>query len=156
MVIAGVAAKAETRLAQLVYLDAFMPENGKSLKDYVPDAPLDELAQTQGAGWRFSYAWQGTPTEMFDVKERADLEWVTPRLGDQPYKTFTEPVQLAVAPSKSLVQTYIQTTKAPFFAEAAARAKKQGFRSYELFAAGHDAMVTQPKELVKILLELGH
>ena len=36
MVISGVAETAGTRLAQLVYLDAFLPENGKALKDYSP------------------------------------------------------------------------------------------------------------------------
>jgi len=152
MVIAGVAEKAPARLAGLVYLDAFLPENGKALQDYAP--PLAELVQAQGAGWRLSSAWLGTPTEMFDVKESADLAWVTPRLGDQPYGTFTQPVQLAATPNKSLRQAYIHLTKGPPFEEAAVRAKKQGFRSYELFSAGHDAMVTQPKELADILLKL--
>ena len=34
MVISGVEAKAGERLAQLVYLDAFLPEDGKVLQDY--------------------------------------------------------------------------------------------------------------------------
>ena len=152
MVIAGVAAKAGERLAQLVYLDAFLPENGKALQDYAP--PLAELVDAQGAGWRLSSAWMGTPTEMFGVKDSADLAWVTPRLGDQPYGTFTQPVQLATNPNKSLRHSYIHLTKGPPFEEAAGRAKKQGLRMYELFSAGHDAMVTQPKELAKILFEL--
>jgi len=152
MVISGVAAKAEARLAQLVYLDAFLPENGKALQDYAP--PLAELVDAQGAGWRLSSAWMGTPTEMFGVKDSADLAWLTPRLGDQPYGTFTQPVQLAANPSKSLRQSYIHLTKGPPFEEAAGRAKQQGLRMYELFSAGHDAMVTQPKALAKILFEL--
>lgn len=152
MVIAGVEAKAGKRLAQLVYLDAFLPEDGKALQDYAP--PLAELVQAQGAGWRLSSAWLGTPTEMFGVKDSADLAWVTPRLGDQPYATFTQPVQLAANPSKSLRRTYIHLTKGPPFEEAAARAKKQGFGFHELFSGGHDAMVTQPAELAKLLLGL--
>jgi hypothetical protein len=75
-------------------------------------------------------------------------------LGDQPYKTFTEPVQLAADTGKSLQKTYIHLTEGALFSEAATRAKKQGFRLRELFSAGHDAMVTQPEELAKILLEL--
>ena len=39
MVITGVANKAGARLAHLVYLDAFLPENGKALKDYAPVPP---------------------------------------------------------------------------------------------------------------------
>jgi pimeloyl-ACP methyl ester carboxylesterase len=36
MVIAGVAEKAAERIAHLVYLDAFVPADGKSLTDYQP------------------------------------------------------------------------------------------------------------------------
>lgn len=154
MVIAGVAAKAETRLSQLVYLDAFLPENGKSLKDYTPGVPHDEWVRDKGAGWRHSYTFLGTAAEVFGIKHSVDLAWLTPRLGDQPYRTFTEAVELAADGSKSLRRAYIQLTETPFFTEAATRAKKQGFRMRELFSAGHDAMVTQPEELAKILLEL--
>jgi hypothetical protein len=38
--------------------------------------------------------------------------------------------------------------------EAADRAERQGFRHRELLSAGHDAMITQPKELATLLLEL--
>jgi pimeloyl-ACP methyl ester carboxylesterase len=159
MVISGVAGKAWTRLTHLVYLDAFLPENGKALKEYNPGAPLDELAQTKGEGWRFSYTWlgppaEGPPAELFGVTDSEDLAWMTPRLGDQPYKTFTQPLRLTVNNGSSLRRTFIQASDAPFFAEAAVRARQQGFRCYELLAAGHNAMVTQPNELAKILLEL--
>ncbi len=63
-------------------------------------------------------------------------------------------MELATDGDKSLRRAYIHLTDAPFFSEAALRAKKQGFRMRELFSAGHDAMVTQPEELAKILLEL--
>lgn len=46
MVIAGVAEKAGARLAHLVYLDAFLPENGKAVKDYA------QLAPARDDGWR--------------------------------------------------------------------------------------------------------
>ena len=56
--------------------------------------------------------------------------------------------------NKSLPRSFIQCTKSPFFTEAAERAKRQGFRARELFAADHDAMITQPDALAKLLLEL--
>jgi pimeloyl-ACP methyl ester carboxylesterase len=153
MVISGVAEKARTRLSQLVYLDAFLPENGKSLRDYVPGAPFDDLVRAKGDGWRLPM--EGLVTlEMFGVTDRADVAWMTPRLGDQPYKTFTEPARLATTVDNSLRRAFIQTSKFPHFVEAAARAKRQGFRYYELLLAGHDAMITKPKELAKIFLEL--
>ena len=152
MVIAGVEAKAGERLAQLVYLDAFLPDDGKALQDYAP--PLAELVGAQGAGWRLSSSWLGTPTEMFGVKDSDDLAWVTPRLGDQPYGTFTQPVHLAASPSKALRRSYIHLTMGPPFEEAAGRAKKRGYHFDQLYSAGHDAMVTQPHELAKLFLGL--
>jgi hypothetical protein len=56
--------------------------------------------------------------------------------------------------NRSLAKTFIQCTKAPFVAEAADRARRQGFRYRELFSAGHDAMITQPTDLAKILVGL--
>ena len=76
------------------------------------------------------------------------------RLGDAPNKIFTEPVLLAGYKNSRMRQSFIHCTKAPFFSEAAERAKRQGFRSRELFEAGHNAMITQPEALAKILLEL--
>ena len=74
------------------------------------------------------------------------------RLGDQPNKTFTEPIRLS-HDNESLPRSFIQCTTSPFFAEAAERARRRGVRSRELFAAGHDAMITQPEALAKVLLK---
>src|SRR5262249_14497470 len=55
MVITGVAERVPARLSQLVYLDAFVPEHGQALLDlHSPDerARFQELARTQGEGWR--------------------------------------------------------------------------------------------------------
>ena len=145
MVIAGVAEKARARLAQLVFLDAFLPEDGKAVKDYAP------LSPTRDDGWRVPVP--GTPPR-FGVTNERDIAWMEPRLGDHPNRTFTEPVRLSDGKNGSLPQSFIQCTKAPFFSEAAERAKRQGFRWRELFAAGHDAMIAQPEALAKVLLEL--
>jgi pimeloyl-ACP methyl ester carboxylesterase len=154
MVISGVAEQASARVAQLVYLDAFLPEHGKSLKDYVPGAPLVEIAQARGDGWRLSHTWMGTTESIFSVTDPVDLAWVNALTGDQPLKTMLQPAQLPTDAASSLPRTYIQTTRDPWFVEAAERTQRTGFRSYELFSAGHDAMVTQPKELSELLLGL--
>jgi len=145
MVIAGVEEKSGARLAHLVYLDAFLPENGKAVKDYAP------LLPTRDDGWRVP---PPGPPSAFGVTDERDVVWMTPRLGDHPHKTFTQPVQLSEDKNRTLAKTFIQCTKAPFFAEAGERARQRGFRYRELFSAGHDAMVTKPKELAKMLLEL--
>lgn len=145
MVIAGVASRIAARLSHIVYLDAFLPEDGKALKDYAPVPP------TRADGWRMPPA--GTP-QSWGVTNERDVAWVARRLGDQPLKTFTQPVRASGQTIAAGKQHFIQCTQAPFFAEAAQRAKRRGFRTHELLTAGHDAMITEPTALSKILLSL--
>src|SRR6516164_8292237 len=54
MVITGVADRMPERIAHVVYLDAFVPEDGHSLFDIVPSErsePIHELVQKEGNGW---------------------------------------------------------------------------------------------------------
>ena len=144
MVIAGVAEALGTRVAQLVFLDAFLPESGKAVIDYAPMLPMRD------DGWRVPV--MGISRD-FGVTEERDIAWTEPRLGDQPYRTLTQPVQLSAQMYESFPKTYIQLTEVPWFVEAAERAKRQGFRYYQLLGGGHDAMISQPNELSQILLE---
>jgi pimeloyl-ACP methyl ester carboxylesterase len=153
MVIASVAEQAGARLAHLVYLDAFLPEHNKALRDYSGGAALDQLVQAHGDGWRFPKPVMAGE-EFFGVTDSADVAWMLDRVGDHPYQTMVQPVQLTSDRLNALPQTYILTTPSPLFQEAAERAKRSGFGYYELLSAGHDAMITQPVELVKIFLDL--
>lgn len=143
MVISGVAEKLGTCLSHLVYLDAFLPEDGKALKDYAP------VPRTRADGWRIPAP---SGPRGFGVNDEDDIAWVQSRLGDQPIKTFTESVTLSS--EIDIPKTYIQCSEAPFFKEAATRAKEKGFRYHDLLSAGHDAMITQPEDLAKILLHV--
>jgi pimeloyl-ACP methyl ester carboxylesterase len=151
MVISGVAEQAGIRVGHLVYLDAFVPDQGEAVRDYFSDGGLDEPVREHGDGWRLPKpSMEGE--DFFGVTDPIDLEWMCSRVSDHPYKTLTQPVQLTADWRNRLPQTFIQTTMD--FAEHAERAKRRGSRSYELLSAGHDAMVTQPAELVRIFLEL--
>jgi pimeloyl-ACP methyl ester carboxylesterase len=140
MVIAGVAQKAAHRLAELVYLDAFLPESGKSLVDYVPAPPLIVDGRIKPLDLR----------TVLGVIREPDIAWVAPRLRDHPARAFSQSVDLSRA--VTLRQTYIRcSTNFPGIGESAERAKRQGLRFFELLSANHCAMVTQPDELAKIL-----
>ncbi|MEO8392986.1 MAG: alpha/beta hydrolase [Chloroflexota bacterium] len=145
MVISGVEQESHSRLLGLVYLDAFLPEDGKALADYAPVPP------TRDDGWRVPPA--GPPSE-WGPTDAVDIAWMAARLGDQPLATFTQPVQLPVDYSDSLSHTFIQCTEAPFFAEAGARAQQVGFHYSDMLSipAGHAAMISQPEALSELLL----
>ena len=143
MVVAGAAPLLVERLSAVVYLDAFLPDNRKALRDYVA------LNAPEGV-WRLPVP--GKPPR-FGVKEPADVEWMEARLTDQPLKAMTEPVRISADISTRVPHTFILCTKANQFAAAAERAKQRGFKYREMLTAGHDAMISQPKELAKLLME---
>jgi pimeloyl-ACP methyl ester carboxylesterase len=145
MVIAGVAQRAATRLAGLVYLDAFLPEDGKAVSDYMT------LVPARDDGWRVPPLG---PPAAFGVTDAGDAAWMAPRLGDHPLRCFTQPVALAPGVAGAVWGAFIRSSTAPFFADAGRRARQQGFRYEELLAADHDAMITQPEALARVLLAL--
>jgi pimeloyl-ACP methyl ester carboxylesterase len=54
VVVRHVADRMPKRIRSLIYLDAFVPEDGKALVHYLPDSGqgLRELAASQGEGWK--------------------------------------------------------------------------------------------------------
>lgn len=145
MVVAGAYAQAHARIAHVVYLDAFLPDDGKALSHYAPVPP------TREDGWRVPPIG---PPEFFGVTDPRDIEWMAPRFGDQPVATFTQPVRTRPEHPTLPRASFIQCTDAPWFVEAAERARRRNYAYYEMFAAGHDAMVTMPRELTRLLLEI--
>src|ERR1700730_2540305 len=73
------------RIRSLVYLDAFVPDDGKALTDYLPDAGkmLRELTASQGDGWKVP----PIPASVFAVNA-ADATWVDRQCTAQPLSTL--------------------------------------------------------------------
>jgi pimeloyl-ACP methyl ester carboxylesterase len=153
MVISGVAERMPGRLSHLVYLDAFLPEAGQSVLDLLPEqrsAQLREQAAAYGDGWLVP----APPPESYGVVEPADLEWVRPRLGPQPLATLDQPLDRLAPIDPAITRSYIACTEFPAFRPFAERVRHDpAWRSREI-ASGHDAMVTQPRSLANILMEL--
>lgn len=155
MVITGVAAAVPSRIGRLVYLDAFLPEDGKSLNDYVPAmvAGYQASVARDGDGWRLPFRG-ALSLEALGVTDPADVAWMEPRMGDQPYRTFVEPVHAPVTTLSRLDRVYALSSRRPHYLAAAARARHDGFTIVELPGGGHDVMVTMPTELATALLTL--
>src|SRR6185369_3372603 len=153
MVITGVSERVADRLAHAVYLDAFVPQHGQALADLVAPQFRDEVQQqAQAAGGLLP----PFPVEQYGVFAEADVRWVGPKLVPHPFKAMITPVQLTSAAAAALPRTYIycHTPAMGFFEPFAERTKAgKGWRYHEL-ATGHDAMVTLPRELTSLLLEL--
>ncbi|HXX03606.1 MAG TPA: alpha/beta hydrolase [Xanthobacteraceae bacterium] len=148
MVASGVADRARDRLAQLIYLDAFVPADGQALIDLVPDAERDRLLGSveSGDGWRV------TPNPTPPDTSPQDLEWVEKFRMPQSVKCFTQPLRLQAA--LTLPRVFIHCTryadKKPF-AQFARRARSEtGWQCHDLDAS-HSPNVTAPAALVALL-----
>jgi len=150
-VIAGVTAQARARLGHLIFLDAFLPEDGKRMTDYFNPEGLNDVVQRQGGGWRLPLPF---PLAELGVDNPADVAWATPRITDQPFATFTETLKLPADSFVGLRSSYIRTTNGEPFEPQATRATAAGFNVSAMTDAGHMVMITRPRELVTRLVEL--
>lgn len=155
MVITGVMEKAPDRLAQVVYLDAFLPEDGKCLTDYVPAfvPGYEKSVRADGDGWRLPFAGALT-LQTLGITDPADIAWMAPRMDAQPYRTFVQQVHISPGVAKKPRRVYLLSSERPHYLSAVERARAQGFDVVHVPGAGHDVMVTQPRELADALLRL--
>ena len=167
MVITGVVDQVPERIAHLVYLDTFVPRDGESLAGVVPlfRYVLRRQAQVHGDGWRVP------PLGNYGVTTEPDRSWLRAQLTPQPLKTLEEPLHLthpAIVSTKP--RTHIACTSRGFFSafmqqlqvyraipypwrSRALPPREAGWRLRQL-PTGHDAMITMPRELAGLLLEV--
>lgn len=156
MVVAAVAARRAGRIAGLVYLDAFVPEDGQALFDLAPPGRTDgfrELARLHGEGWRVPAP---TPQAMGIVAED-EARWLAERMTPQSIATLEQSVRFgAEDPDPELVPRIfihcISDPPSPTFLPFADRARSTpGWTLHEL-ATGHDAMLIVPEDVARLLL----
>jgi len=158
MVITGVADRMPERIRALVYLDAFVPENGDSLNALLPKSLEAAVAQQYldafrgGALDKNSGMMAPIPAEAFNVvaDKRA---WVNRRCVPQAFATFEVPLLLSGKGDAVRHRLYILADgwdPSPFryFAK-----KYEGNPGWEVMKVpcGHDVMVDLPNELAAVL-----
>ena len=155
MIITAVAEQSVERLKHVVYLDAFIPENGESLIDLIGEdfaATFRELVEAEGDGWRLP----PLPLEVLGITDERDKDWMRPKLVDQPFKTFSQPVRLEDETAASRIpRTFIYCNDPAIgpYDRFAEMARREGWR-YREIATGHFPMVTEPRRTAELLLEL--
>jgi hypothetical protein len=90
MVTTGVADAMPHKVSRLIYLDAFVPEDGRALADYIsPESRARHEA----------FALSGEPIpplplEIFEIQSTQMTEFIKTQLTVQPCQTFFEPIKL--------------------------------------------------------------
>lgn len=152
-VISGAADQVPERIAALVYLDAFVLEDGESLFDLAGDAAarMREQARATGDGWKVA----PIPAEVFGVNT-ADRNWVNAQCTPQPIACFEQKIRLTGGLNRIGNVTHILATgfrEGSPFPVSHERAKQKGWKT-ETVACGHDVMLDSPEQLATTLLRL--
>jgi pimeloyl-ACP methyl ester carboxylesterase len=141
MVITGVADRIPERIRKLIYLDAFLPNDGESVF----------TANPQSSNWTKPMEKDGMIVPSW-VKENQS----PPKDVPQSIKTFSQPIVLKNPKARDLNAVYILTVDAgkkpqedtfSFFAE---RAKQRKWKYIEMIA-DHNPQWSKPEELVRTL-----
>ncbi len=157
MVISGVAEANPTEVQKLVFLDAFIPENGQSALDLLPPeigTHFRNVAREQGDGWRLP-GGEGQ-LDLWGLKPGEARDFVRARLCDFSLRCFEEPLHLPVNRKASIPAIFVAGIAdgypaRPFFAPFAEKARASGWEVTEL-NAGHDCHIELPGEVANILL----
>ena len=150
-VVSGVVEQMPGAIASMVFVDAFVPENGQSLTDLASPASRERIDAAVAKGDKFVPA---IPAAAFQVNEQ-DRAWVDALCTPQPLATFTERAVLTGARERVARKTYIRAAgyASPSFDAAAAKVRAlPSWRVLEL-PCGHDIMVDMPERLAEMLVQ---
>lgn len=111
MVITGTADRIPERIRALVYLDAFLPENGQAVMDLALPVRVEQnrkLVKEQGQGWFLPPLGAHAFGRVDDPKLAA---WIEEKCTPQPFATMTQPIRLTGAWAKVPRKMYILAEK---------------------------------------------
>jgi hypothetical protein len=157
MIITGVAEHALQRLRHLVYVDAFIPGDGQSVLDLLPEAVTQmfrQQAAVAGEGWRLR-GGEGQ-LDMWGLKPGVHREFVRSRLSDFSLHCFDEKLRLSANAAAKLPRVFIACVAEsyparPIFQQFGDRARQEGWQYHEL-PTGHDCHVEMPDAFASKLL----
>jgi pimeloyl-ACP methyl ester carboxylesterase len=149
MVVTGVADRMAGRIAHLIYLDAFVPENGRCLLDY---AVPERAARMREEGERTG-AVSPPPMSLWGLSQPQDLAFVEPREVPHPYATMCQKIRLTGQVQVPRTFIYCSAPATGSFDQFAAKYRNDPAWSFHELKTGHDAMLLMPLALTQILLQ---
>ena len=149
MVISNVVAAIPEKIASLVYLDAFVPEPGRSLLNYTTYANvLEEAIQDAMAGRDLP----PISLERMGVEDQRIIDYVTPKLTPQPVMTMIQASRaLAEPPAVPLIYVYAARNQSPTFAQFLKKYEQDEKAITHVIDTSHVMMLTDPAGTLDVL-----
>src|SRR5208282_6323165 len=148
MVVTGALARIPHRIKSLIYLDAFVPEDGEACVDYV-HADVREMIE---AHKNARLPVPPLPFEVFGLDDHAIISFVRPKLTDQPWRTLCQPVK-GLKQWPDIPITYICCAgygPTPFTSVLEEMKKDPNVRT-EVINTNHYCMLTDPHGTIDLL-----
>jgi pimeloyl-ACP methyl ester carboxylesterase len=154
MPVTGAADRERDRVATLIYLDAFMPENGQSVMDLQPPDRRDvyyEMAAEKGDGWRLV----PLPSEFWKLTDPDDIAWNDALKTDHPLATLEQPIRLENGPHPRRAYIWASGFQPSPFVPLAEKARNDPAWIYDEIDGGHLLMMSHADDVTEKLLHIG-
>lgn len=148
MVVTGAADRVSARIRRLVYLDAFVPEDGKCLLDYaVPERAARMREEGEKTG-----SVSPPPLSLWGLTRPEHIDFVKPREVRHPYGTMKQRIRLQ-GNTRNLPRTFIYCSSPATGSFDQFAAKYRDDPSWKFFElpTGHDAMILMPERVAALL-----
>jgi pimeloyl-ACP methyl ester carboxylesterase len=138
--VTGAADQIGDKVASIVYLDAFIPEDGQSMAD-ITKRPLPATGTTPPF-----------PAKAFKINA-ADEAYVDSKMTPQPVNTYNQKIKVAGGYLKIAKKTYVRSVQFnnPAFQVIYEKLKQDAAWKAHLLDCGHDMMLDKPQELAALL-----
>lgn len=148
-VISGVAEAVGERIGSIVYLDAYIPEDGECWREVMPETGKAAIEAALKNG---TPSWPPPGARRFRVNA-ADRDWVDARLTPHPVGTALSPIRLTGARERIAKKAAIRARDYPNARFDADLAKVHADPAWQVFElpCGHDVMIDMPDRLADIL-----
>jgi pimeloyl-ACP methyl ester carboxylesterase len=156
MVITGVADRAGSRIAHLVYLDAAHPKDGESLADVTPEMMgLAESEMRVVDGVELVLFPDSRAIPFLGVTEPADFAWMKSKITPHPWRCFTQKLRLDdEAAVRRIPRTNINCTVSLAMSNPEKRERQLDAEHVFEIDTGHDLMITEPRRVADMLLQV--
>ncbi len=150
-VISGAIEQLEDRVQAMVYLDAFLPDDGQRGFDFLNEQQQAAFCDAQARG---EVSRPGPTSAALKIQNAADAIWVDSKITPQPIGVSLDAVSLTGARERIAKRLYVRTPlfPQPRFDAALARCQADpAWQTAVLDACGHDPMIDRPDAVCALL-----